>query len=137
MTIEQAEQYHTKNQVPKEGNYWFRRFFIETKKKDSNVRFKRIKHGFYRIYYKGGYMGECHKDMPPKGYEFEIDDPRFEYKSYYEQYEDQAETTMKVKNFREGYHDNIRRIERRLYMINNDEEFNKTARNNYKRMNIL
>ena len=118
------------------GSYWFKRFYRDCKRIDHNIRFKRIKHGFYRIYWRQAYLHECHKEMPFIGYTFEDYDPRFESKSYYEEYEDNADLTMKIKNFREGYYDALDRIRTRCYLMRNNNEFNMRTSNIYKQIKI-
>jgi hypothetical protein len=119
-----------------EGSPWFKRLYRETKKMSKYVRFKRVKLGFYRIYWKEAYIHEVYKYMPAKGYDYEDLDPRFESQKYYEEFEDKAELTMKIKNYMEGYYDSIRKIETRIWNMKNDEEAYKTAREAYKTMRI-
>lgn len=117
-----------------EGSRWFRRLYREAKKIDPNFRFKRIKFGFYRIYYRDAYIHEVYKEMPYKGYDLDDLDPRFESQKYYEEYEDSGEITRKVKNYVEGYVDSIDRIRTRAYMMRNDKEFNDNATKAYREM---
>jgi hypothetical protein len=117
-----------------EGTRWFRRFCKEVTKMSPDIRIVRIKYGFYRIYYKQGYLHEVYKDMPEMGYDIEEVDPRFESQSYYEEFEDQAELTRKIKNYVEGYWDSLDRIRTRFFMIKNHKEFNERAANAYKQM---
>lgn len=105
------------------GNNWFRRFYRDCKKISPLIRFKKIKFGFYRIYWKNAYIGECYDNMPPKGYDKEEDDVRYMNQSYYEEYEDKAKLTRQIKNFVEGYYDSINTIRTRIYMLKNDYEF--------------
>lgn len=100
------------------------------------LRFKRIKLGFWRIYFKDAYLHEVYQWMPAKGYDLDDLDPRFESQKYYEEYEDQAEITLKIKNFVEGYYDSIEKIRTRLYMLKNNEEFYRTARNAYRQVRL-
>ena len=74
--------------------------------------------------------------MPYKGYDIEEKDPRFQSREYYEEYEDQAELTMKLKNFVEGYWDSINTIKKRIYMLKNDKEFRKTASEAYRSVRV-
>lgn len=117
-----------------EGSIWFRRFMRDIKKISPHIRAVRLKMGFYRIYWKDSYLHEVYKEMPAKGYDIEIEDPRIESKFYYEEYEDNIELTRKVKNFVEGYFDSIDRIKTRVYLSRNNEEFAKKAENAYKQM---
>lgn len=95
------------------------------------IRFVRVKLGFYRIYYKSAYIHEVYKEMPEVGYDMDDLDPRFENQKYYEEFEDRAELTRKIKNYVEGYWDSFNRIQRRLYMMLHDKEFNTNATKAY------
>lgn len=119
-----------------EGSPWFRRLQKEVLALSPFLRFVRIKFGFFRIYWRDAYIGECSKDMTAKGYDFETLDPRLENKSYYEEYEDNAELIQKVKNFKEGYYDSIDKIKTRVFMFKNNDEFYQEAKNAYKQMYI-
>lgn len=119
-----------------EGSYWFRRFVRECKRLSPHIRFHKIKYGFYRMYYQEAYLHEVYKEMPEKGYDLTDLDPRLESKDYYEEYEDQVKLTREIKNYVEGYWDSLDRVRTRLYMMQNDKEFNKRARNAYKQMAI-
>ena len=118
------------------GNYFFKRLVNDCKKISPYIRFKRIKHGFYRIYWRNAYLHECYKWMPIVGYDFEDYDPRFESRSYYEEYEDNADLTMKIKNFREGYFDALNTIKRRVYLMRNQREFYERSKRAYKQVRI-
>lgn len=122
--------------VINEGSAWFRRFHKECKKISKHIRFKRIKYGFYRLYWKQAYLHEVYKEMPMKGYDKEEIDPRLESREYYQEYEDNVEITRKIKNFVEGYWDSIRRVKTRVHQMQNDKEFYETARNAYKQMRV-
>jgi proline dehydrogenase len=74
--------------------------------------------------------------MPPKGYDKEDDNPQLLSKNYYEQYEDNIETIRKVKNFVEGYYDNIKDMTTRLYMLRNDQEFYENSKRAYQQMYV-
>ena len=119
-----------------EGSLWFRRLFRECKKISPHIRFKRIKYGFYRLYWRQAYLHEVYKEMPMIGYTHEIDDPRLESQKYFEEYEDGGEIVRKIKNFVEGYYDSIKRIRTRVYMMQNNREFYTAARNAYKQMRV-
>ena len=110
-----------------EGSLWFRKFKEKVLKMDHNIIFKRIKLGFYRLYWRRAYLFECFKEMPVKGYDFEHYDPRLESKAYYEEFEDNAELTRKIKNFIEGYYESLETIRLRAYQMRNDAEFNERA----------
>lgn len=113
------------------GNIWFRRFVNECKKISPLIRFKRIKFGFYRIYWKGAYIGECYDNMPPEGYDKLEDDVRFMNQSYYEEYEDSAKLTRQIKNFVEGYYDSIDKIKTNIYQLKHSHEHREAARKAY------
>lgn len=115
-----------------EGTRWFRRLYKDCKRIDSDIYFKRIKYGFYRIYWRDTYIHEVYKDMPQIGYEIYDLDPRFESKAYYQEFEDQAELTRKIKNYVEGYFDALDVIRTRVYMMKNDKEYNEKAKSAYK-----
>lgn len=118
------------------GSIWFRRFVKDLRDLSPHFQLRRIKHGFYRIYWTGGgepaYIHEVYDNMPYRGYDIEMDDYRLESKSMYEQYEDRAELTRKVKNYVEGYTDSMDKLRRRYYMLRNNAEFRKEAVNAYK-----
>lgn len=119
-----------------EGNRWFRRLVRECRRISPYIRFRRIKFGFYRIYWKDAYIHECSKDMPAIGYDIEEYNPRIDNQSYFEEFEDNAEMVQKIKNYREGYYDSIDRIKTRVYMFKNNEEMYRTAKNAYKQMYV-
>lgn len=119
-----------------QGSVWFRRLYKECKQISPHIRFKRIKLGFYRIYFKQAYIHEVYKEMPLKGYDFEDEDPRFENQKYFEEYEDHGEITRKVKNYVEGYFDSIMKIKVRVNNMMNDPEAYATARRAYQQMKI-
>lgn len=113
------------------GSYWFKRFVRECRNISPHIRIIPIKMGFYRIYWKDAYIHEVYSEMPPKGYDIEIEDPRIESQSYYEEYEDNVSLIRTVKNFVEGYYDSIDKIKTRVFLLKNDAEFAKTAHNAY------
>lgn len=104
------------------------------------LKFVPIKYGFVRIYWVGGgepaYFHEVWKHMPYKGYNIEEKDVRFQSKQYYQEYEDQAELSMKIKNFVEGYWDSMKTMEKRIYMFKNNKEYNKEARKAYQKIRV-
>ncbi len=118
------------------GSYWFRRFRDEALSMSPHIRFRRIKYGFYRIYWVSGgghpaYIGECYKEMPEIGHDVEEKNYQLDSKKYYEEYEDNADLIRKIKNFVEGYWDNLDRIKTKIYMLKNDSEFRKEAQRAY------
>ncbi len=123
-----------------DGTYWFKRFVRECGKISKHIQFRRIKYGFYRLYWNGGgepaYMYEVYKDMPYKGYEWFDIDPRLESQKYFEEFEDRVELTRKIKNYVEGYYESIHRIKTIVYMFKNDKEFRETATKAYHRVHV-
>lgn len=118
------------------GNYWFTKFKEDAEKLSPFLRFRRIKYGFYRIYWQDAYIGECYSMMPPYGYEKTEDNVRFMNQSYYEEYEDSAKLTREIKNFVEGYAESLDMLKTRIYMLRNNQEFRKEAKNGYKQMYV-
>ncbi len=117
------------------GSYWFKRFVKDAEKMSKHIEFRRIKHGFYRIYWKGSgpsaYVGECSSEMPEVGYEINENDQRLESKSYYEEFEDQVELTKKIKNFVEGYWESLDRLKTNIYLLKNNKEHRENAIKRY------
>ena len=74
--------------------------------------------------------------MPPKGYDWYDIDPRLESRSYYEEFEDQVEMTRKIKNFVEGYSDNLDQIKTRVYQMKHSKEFYRNVVDGYKQMRV-
>jgi hypothetical protein len=118
------------------GTKWFKRFKKECESFSPHVRFREIKLGFYRIYYKGFYIGEAYKEMPPKGYDRTEEDQRLESQKYYEEYEDNVQSTRELKNFVEGYFESIDQFKTRMYMLRHDDEFYRNSRDAYKNVYI-
>lgn len=110
-----------------EGSRWFRRLVKDIEKIDPYLRLKRIKYGFYRVFWKNVYIHEVYKECPLIGYDIEEDDYRLESQKYFEEYEDNAELIRKIKNYKEGYFDAIDRIKTRVYMMRHDKEFHENA----------
>lgn len=115
------------------GNIWFKKFKAKAEKLSPHIKFKRIKYGFYRVYWDNSYICECYNNMPPKGYDILEDDIRLINQSYYEEYEDRAKLTRQIKNFVEGYYDSIDTLRTRVYMLKNNLEFRTTAKKAYQR----
>ena len=122
--------------VVEKGTKWFRRFVDDAEKLSSHLVFKRIKYGFYRIYWINGgepaYIGECYKEMPEHGYDIEDLDQRIEDRSYYEEFEDNVKMTRTIKNFVEGYWDNIERLRTKIYLLKNNKEISDEATKAYR-----
>ena len=115
---------------------WFRKFKKEVESYSPHIRFKRLRMGFYRIYFQEAYIMECFSEMPHHGYTIEEYDPRLESRSYYEEYEDQLDLVRKIKNFKEGLYDSLDRFKTRMYLFRTDKEFNERAKNAYKQFII-
>lgn len=113
------------------GSKWFRRFVKDCEKISPHIRIKRIKHNFYRIYYQRAYIHEVYREMPQFGHDIYEKDVRFVSKKYYEEYEDRAELTRKIKNYVEGYWDSLDRVRTRIYMMRHNKEFNDMATRRY------
>lgn len=120
----------------KEGSLWFRRLIEDCKNISHHIRIKRIKYGFYRIYWRQAYLHEIYKELPQKGYDMDSLDPRLESQKYYEEYEDYNELPRKIKNFVEGYWDSLDHIKTRVYLMRNNKEFNENAHRAYRQMKI-
>lgn len=118
-----------------QGTIWFRRFKREAERMSPHIRFKRIKFGFYRIFWVGdgvsAYLMECSKDMPEVGYDIEEKNYQLESKTYYEEYEDNAELIQKIKNFREGYWESKDRLETNIYLMKNNTDHRKEQQSAY------
>ena len=119
-----------------QGSYWFNRLQKDAKKISKYLRFKRIKYGFYRIYYKDAYIGECSKDMTQVGYDVEEKNWNYEDKSFALDHEDLIDQTAKLKNFREGYWNTLDMLRTRVYMFRHNKEMYKNALQGYKQMRI-
>lgn len=118
-----------------EGSRWFRRFVKECNKISPHIRIKKIKMGFYRIYWKDAYIGEAYKEMPYKGYDIEEMDVRMlESQKYFEEFEDGGEKIRKIKNFVEGYADSIDTLKTNVWLMRNSQEHYNNAREAYKQM---
>lgn len=100
------------------------------------VEFRRIGLGFYRIFYRGVYIGECYKEMPQVGYDITEDDPGFINKSYYEEYEDKAKLTRKVKNFVEGYYETKKSLLSKMWTFRNNNNLFEDTRKSYRQFKV-
>ena len=123
-----------------EGTSHFRRFKKEAESWSPHLKFRRIKKGFYRIYWHGSgkpaYIYECMKNMSFRGYQWEHKNLKLENKKYYEKKEDNIDTIYRVKNFREGYTESIRRLRTILYQFRHNKEHYKIATEGYERMRV-
>lgn len=115
-----------------EGSMWFKRLVKDCEKISPHIKIKRIKYGFYRIFWRNAYIHEVYKEMPQFGHDIWENDMRLERKDMYEEFEDRAELTRKIKNYREGYWDALDRIQTRVWLMKHDKEFNENATKAYK-----
>ncbi len=103
-----------------------------------HFRFVPIQHGHYRIYWTGGgepaYVHEVWKWMPERGYNIEEKDINLVSQKYFEEYEDQLEINRKLKNFVDGYWENLHTLQKRVYMLKNNKEFRDNATRAYRQM---
>lgn len=65
--------------------------------------------------------------MPEVGYDREVEDPRLERRSYYEEYEDNVSLIRSVKNFVEGYWEALDTIRTRVWMLRHNDEYYKES----------
>ncbi len=119
-----------------DGSSWFHRIVKDAGNISPYIRFKRIKYGFYRIYYKAAYIGECHKDMPQNGHDIEEKNYHYEDRRYFQEFEDTADSSARLKNFKEGYWETLDRLRTRVYMMRHNREFYEKARKGYAQMRI-
>jgi hypothetical protein len=119
-----------------EGSYWFRRLVRELYSKSKDFRVRRIRHGFYRIYWKGAYVHEVYKEMPYRGYSWYTDSPYKDSLKLMQEWEQDGELQRKIKNFVEGYAEASRAIMLRVYQFKNNREHYKIARDMYKQLVI-
>lgn len=118
------------------GSRWFRRLVKDCKRISPHIRFKRISHGFYRIYWGQAYIHEVYGEMPQYGHDIYEKDIRLVSQKYYEEYEDRTKLTRKIKNYVEGYWDSLDTIRTRNWLMKHDNEFHKNAVNAYKQVVI-
>ena len=108
-------------EIKDRGTIWFRRFVRDARALSPHIKFKKIKLGFYRIYWvhsgESAYLGECYKEMPQKGYDIDENNIFLDNKKYYEELEDNAELIRKIKNFVEGYWESIESLKRKVYLL--------------------
>ena len=116
------------------ASQFYKRFKRECRKISPHIRFKRIRCGFVRLYYKSSYLHEVDENMPYHGYDFEVYNPRLENRSFYEEHEDNLDVIKTVKNYKEGYIDAIDTIRTRMYLHRHSAEFNDNAEKAYRQM---
>ena len=118
--------------VDKIGSHWFRRLVKELKNISPHFKIRKIRCGFYRIYWKDAYVHEVYKEMPRRGYTWYTESPYKHSLKLMQEYEQDGEIQRKIKNFVEGYEEASRAIKIRLYQFRNNYEHYKTARDMYK-----
>lgn len=114
----------------------YKRFKREVSKISPHIRFKHIRLGFVRLYYKSSYLSEVDTNMPYMGYDFVMYNPRLENRSFYEEYEDNIDVIKNVKNFKDGYVQAIDRVKTRMWLHRHSKEFNKEAEQFYQKVSI-
>ncbi len=115
-----------------EGSLWFRKLIKDCEKISNRIWFKRIKHGFFRIYWGQAYIYEVYKEMPQYGHDIYENDIRLvESREHYEKYQDRAELTRKIKNYVEGYSEAFDAIRTNAYLMKTNTEHNKQATQAY------
>jgi hypothetical protein len=119
-----------------EGSVWFRRLVRELYSQSKHFRVKKIRHGFFRIYWKNAYVHEIYKEMPYRGYVWYTDSPYKESLKLMQEYEQPGEIQRKIKNFVEGYYESEKAIRLRIYQFKNNYEHYKLARDMYKQVVI-
>jgi len=118
------------------GSYWFRRLVRDLYSMSKHFQVRRIRAGFYRIYWKDAYVHEVYKEMPQRGYEWYTQSPYAESLRLMLQYEQDGEVQRKVKNYVEGYHEAIKAIRLRVYQFKNNDEHYRVAKDAYKNVVI-
>lgn len=119
-----------------EGSYWFRRLMRDLNKMSKHFKVRRIRAGFYRIYWKEAYVHEVYKEMPERGYVWYTDSPYKHSLKLMQEYEQDGVIQRKVKNFVEGYREAQRAIKLRMYQFKNNDEHYQTAKDMYKQIVI-
>lgn len=117
-----------------EGSKWFRRLVRELTKQSKHFRIVRIRHGFFRIYWKDAYVHEVYKEMPYKGYVWYTESPYKESLKLVQEYEQDGEIQRKIKNYVEGYTDAKKAIMLRTYQFKHDKDHYNTAKQMYKQV---
>ena len=100
----------------------------------SDIKVRRIRCGFYRIYWKDAYVHEVYKEMPRKGYVWYTESPYNESLKLMLENELDGEIQRKVKNYVEGYDEAIKSIKLRVYQFKNNNEHYQIAKDMYKQM---
>lgn len=115
-----------------EGSYWFRRMVQDLYKESDYFKVRRIREGFFRIYWKDAYVHEMYKEMPYRGYVWYTDSPYKESFKLVQEYEQDGEIQRKMKNYVEGYSEVYKAIKIRIHQFKNDKEHYNVAKDMYK-----
>jgi hypothetical protein len=119
-----------------EGSIWFRRLVKDLRKISKHFKIRKIRCGFYRIYWKDAYIHEVYKEMPYKGYVWYTDSPYKDSLRLVQAWEQDGEIQRKVKNFVEGYVEASKAIKLRVYQFKNNPEHYRIAKDMYKHVVI-
>lgn len=119
-----------------EGSYYFKRLMRDLAKISSHFKVRRIRCGFFRIYWKDAYVHEVYKEMPRRGYTWYTESPYKESLKLSQQWEQDGEIQRKVKNYVEGYDEAIKAIRLRVYQFKNNDEHYRTAKDMYRHVVI-
>ena len=133
-----SEDVHADKGAPyqNEGSYWFRRLMRELHKTSKYFKVRRIKHGFYRIYWKDAYVHEVYKEMPYRGYSWYTDSPYKDSLKLTLEWEQDGEIQRKIKNFVEGYSEASKAIRLRLFQFKTNDEHYRIAKDMYRNVVI-
>lgn len=117
-----------------EGSPWFRRFVRDLYRMSKHFSVRRIRCGFFRIYWKHAYVHEVYKEMPYRGYTWYTESPYKDSLKLMQEWEQDGEIQRKVKNFVEGYSEASKAVKLRIYQFKNDDEHYRTAKDMYKQV---
>lgn len=126
------------NKIPyiNEGSVWFKRLMKDLWKISKHIKVRRIRCGFYRIYFKEAYVHEVYKELPYKGHVWYTDPPYKDSLKLTLEWEQDGEIQRKIKNYVEGYNEALKAIKIRVYQFKNNEEHYRTAKDMYKHVVI-
>ena len=105
-------------------------------KKSKHFKVRKIRHGFFRIYWKDAYVHEVYKEMPMRGYTWYTESPYKDSLKLVQEWEQDGEIQRKVKNFVEGYWEALKAIELRVFQFKNNREHYDLAKDMYKNVVI-
>ena len=115
-----------------EGSPWFRRFVRDLYRMSKHFKVRRIRCGFYRVYWKNAYVHEVYKEMPYRGYVWYTESPYVDSLKLVQEWEQDGEIQRKVKNFVEGYSESSKAVKIRIYQFKNNDERYRIAKDMYK-----